>query len=477
MASSIRGSAASTSGQRALALFTVLTAQFMLSMDLLIVVVALPRIQQDLGFNPATLTWVLNAFGLSFGGLLLLGGRLGDMMGQVRAFRLGLAVFVLASLLGGLAPSPAILLMARVLQGMGAALAGPSALALVMLTARDETEQARGMSLFIAVSTVGASAGMILGGALTEFLSWRWSLLINVPVGIAVVMAIGRLVAETHPKQARLDVVGALTATLGSVALVYGFISAAENGWASINTIPSFAAALGLFVTFVRTERRHKEPLLDLNLLRDPSRLGGLAVMALIVGVHFAVLFMLVQYFQRILGYSPLVAGLAYMPMTATVFAISQFVPPLIVRFGARMLLSTGSVLVAVSLIGLAVLTEGDGYFPAILIPLLIHAVGIALVFAPGTVAIMHGVPDEHAGAASGLLQMDQQIGGALGIAVITSIYALASVPENYVSGLPAAFGSGAVIAAVAAVIAWLSVRGRGMENLMLHSAANRDHQ
>jgi EmrB/QacA subfamily drug resistance transporter len=459
MASSISESIAPTTGRRALALFTVLTAQFMLSMDLLIVVVALPRIQEDLGFNPATLTWVLNAFGLAFGGLLLLGGRLGDMMGQVRAFRLGLAVFVLASFLGGLAPSPAILLVARVLQGMGASLAGPSVLALVMLTARNETEQARGMSLFIAVSTIGASAGMILGGALTEFLSWRWSLLINVPVGMLVISAIGRLVPETHPKQARLDVLGALTATLGSVALVYGFISAAENGWTSISTMPSFAAALFLLIAFVRTERRHEEPLLDLNLLADRSRLGGLVVMALVVGVHFAVLFMLVQYFQRVLGYSPLVAGLAYMPLTATVFAISQFVPPLIARFGSRVLLATGSILVAISLIGLAMLTEGDGYFPAILVPLLIHAVGIALVFAPGTVAIMHGVPNEHAGAASGLLQMDQQIGGALGIAVITSIYALAAAPGDFVSGLAAAFGGGAVIALIAALIAWTSVR------------------
>lgn len=461
MASSISESIAPTSGRRALALFTVLTAQFMLSMDLLIVVVALPRIQQDLGFNPASLTWVLNAFGLAFGGLLLLGGRLGDMMGQVRAFRLGLIVFVLASLLGGLAGSPGMLLTARVLQGIGAALAGPSVLALVMLTAKDETEQARGMSLFIAVSTIGASAGMILGGALTEFLSWRWSLLINVPVGIVVVLAIGRLVAETHPKQARLDVVGALTATLGSVALVYGFISAAENGWASVGTLPSFAAAFLLFVIFVKTERRHKEPLLDLNLLRDRSRFGGLVVMALIVGVHFAVLFMLVQFFQKILGYSPLVAGLAYMPLTATVFAISHFVPRLLARFGARTLLAWGSVLVAASLAGLALLAEGDGYFPAVLIPLLVHAIGIALVFAPGTVAIMHGVPDEHAGAASGLLQMDQQIGGALGIAVITSIYAFAAVPGDYVSGLAAAFGGGAVIALVAAGVALLAVRAR----------------
>ncbi|RYE40227.1 MAG: MFS transporter [Hyphomicrobiales bacterium] len=461
MTASTLGSVAPTAGRRSLALFIVLAAQCMFAMDLLIVVVALPRIQQDLGFDAAALTWVLNAFGLAFGGLLLIGGRLGDMIGQVRAFRTGLAVFVLASLLGGLAQTPGILVAARVLQGMGAALAGPSVLALVMVMARNPTEQARGMSLFIAVSTVGASAGLILGGALTEFFSWRWSLLVNVPVGTLVVLAVGRLVAETHPKPARLDVVGASTATLGSVALVYGFISAADSGWAYFGTILSFVAAVALFVVFVRTEETHKEPLLDLRLLQDRSRVGGLAVMALIVGVHFSLLFILVQYLQRVLGYTPLVAGLAYLPLTATVFAISQFVPRLIRRFGTRGLLATGSVLVAASLLGFALLGNDDGYFPAVLVPLVLHAIGIALVFAPGTVAIMHGVPDAHAGAASGLLQMDQQIGGALGIAVITSIYAVAAEPGQYVSGLPAAFGGGAVIALASAIVAWIAIRGR----------------
>jgi EmrB/QacA subfamily drug resistance transporter len=455
----IGGGVAPAPRRRALALFTVLAAQLMLAMDLLIVVVALPRIEQDLGFNPASLTWVLNAFGLAFGGLLLLGGRLGDMIGQVRAFRIGLVVFVLASLLGGLAQSPAILVAARLLQGVGAALAGPSVLALVIVMARDEKEQARGMSLFIAISTVGASAGMILGGALTELLSWRWSLLVNVPVGVSVVIAIGRLVAETHPKPARLDTAGAVTATLGSVALVYGFISAAEHGWATTGTILSFAAALLLFAIFVRTERRHMEPLLDLRLLQDRARCGGLAVMALIVGVHFAVLFMLMQYVQRVLGFTPIAAGLAYLPLTATVFAISQSVPRLIGRFGTRRLLAAGSLLVAASMLGFAALGANDSYFPSVLIPLLVHAVGIAFVFAPGTVAIMRGVPDDHAGGASGLLQMDQQIGGALGIAVMASIYSMAATPGEYVSGLPAAFGGGAIIAFIAAVIAWRVVR------------------
>ena len=307
------------SRRRALAVWVVLAVQLMLTMDFLIVVVALPRIQHDLGFSPAELTWVPNAFGLAFGGLLLLGGRLGDMIGQVRAFRTGLIIFVMASLLGGLAQTPSLLIAARVVQGVGAALAAPSVLALVMVMARDEAEKARGLSLFTAVSSIGASAGLILGGVLTDFLSWRWALLINVPVGILVVTAIGGLVEGTHPRPARLDIAGALTAIVGSVALVYGFISAADNGWSAAGTLLSFSIAVVLSIAFFQVEKRHPAPLLDLSLLQDRSRLGGLAVMALIVGVHFAVLFMLVQYLQRVLGWTPLGAGLGYMPLTITV--------------------------------------------------------------------------------------------------------------------------------------------------------------
>ncbi|WP_426689968.1 MFS transporter [Rhodanobacter ginsengiterrae] len=464
MPSLTRGGNPPASRRRALALWIVLAAQLMLAMDLMIVVVALPRIQQDLGFSSAGLTWVPNAFGVAFGGLLLLGGRLGDMMGQVRAFRSGLIIFVVASLFGGLAQSPAILIIARLVQGVGAALAGPSALALVMVMARDEEERTRGLSLFIAVSATGASAGLILGGILTDFLSWRWALLINVPVGALVVMAIGRLVAETHPKTARLDIVGAITATVGSIALVYGFISAAENGWTTVSTLGSFAGAAILFMVFFLTEKRHQAPLLDLALLQDRSRAAALTVMALIVGMHFALLFMLVQYLQRVLGWTSLGAGLGYLPLTVAVSAISRFAPRLIARFGSRTLLVSGSLIVAVSLVGFALLADDGSYFPGVLIPLLVHAVGIAFIFAPGTVAIMHGVPAEHAGTASGLLQMDQQIGGALGIAVITSIYALAAVPDRFASGFPAAFIAGAIIAVVAALVAWRSIDPRSAQ-------------
>jgi hypothetical protein len=279
-----------------------------------------------------------------------------------------------------------------------------------------------------------------------------------VPVGILLVTAIGRLVAETYPKPARLDVPGALTATLGSIALVYGFISGADNGWAAASTLWSFAGAAILLITFFRIEKRHPAPLLDLRLLRDRTRLGGLAVMALIVGMHFAVLFLLVQYLQRVLHWTPLGAGLGYLPLTVTVYSISQFVPQLIAKFGARALLVAGSLIVAASLVGFASLADDSQYFPDVLLPLVIHAIGIAFIFAPGTVAILHGVPEEHAGTASGLLQMDQQIGGALGIAVISSIYALGANPDSFASGLPAAFSGAAIIAASAALIAWRNI-------------------
>lgn len=445
---------------RTLALWTILTAQLMLQMDFLIVIVALPRIQQDLGFSTAGLSWVPNAFALAFGGLLLLGGRLGDMIGQVRAFRLGLIVFIAASLLGALATSPEVLIFARVVQGVGAALSGPSVLALITVMARDDAERAKGLSLFIAVSSIGASAGLILGGALTDYLSWRWSLLINVPVGLIVVALIGQLTKDTRPKPMPLDLAGAFTATAGSAALVFGFIQAAEASWKNVGTVGVFGAAIAFFAIFYYVEKKHTAPLLDLRLLRNAQRNAGLIVMALIVGMHFSVLFILIQYLQRVLGFSPLMAGLAYVPLTITVFAITHFVPRLVGYFGPRLLLVVGSLVVAASLLLFALVDENSRYFPDLLLPLIAHAVGIALVFAPGTMAIMQGVPDEHAGTASGLLQMDQQIGGALGIAVIAAVFAISSETSDGVTGQAIAFIAAAVIASISALVALVTTRG-----------------
>ena len=449
----------------ALALATILTTQLMLQMDFLIVIVALPEIQAELGFTPAGLSWVPNAFALAFGGLLLLGGRLGDIHGQVRVFRIGIAIFVAASLVGGIAGSASILIIARVLQGVGAALAGPSVLALITTMARNEAERNRGLSLFIAVSSIGASAGLILGGALTDLVSWRWSLLINVPIGAVVLLLIGHLVKETPRKPARLDISGAVTATLGSVALVYGFISAAEHSWLAGSTLASFGAAVVLVLAFLYVEKRTHEPLLDLSLVQNRLRAGGLVVMAIIVGMNYSMLFLIVQYLQQVLGFGSLMTGVAFMPLTATVFLTTHFVPRLITQFGPRPLLVGGSVLVAASLIGFAALDAESTYLPFVLLPMIVHAIGIALVFAPGTVVIMEGVPQEHAGTASGLLQMDQQIGGALGIAVIAAVYAGESMHGEFTTGIGAAFTVAAVIALVAAVVSFLTIRASGHVN------------
>ena len=454
-------SVGSPGDRRGIALATILTAQLMLTMDFLIVLVALPRIQTELGFTPAGLSWVPNAFALAFGGLLLLGGRLGDIYGQVKTFKIGVAIFVAASLLGGVAGTPYLLILARVLQGVGAALAGPSVLALITTMARDEAERNRGMSLFISISSVGASIGLVLGGALTDLLSWRWSLLINVPIGTIVFVLIGRLVEETEPRPARLDIAGGLTATLGSVALVYAFIGAAEHGWTAASTILSFAGSAALLVSFVWIERRTTEPLLDLSLLHSTPRVGGLVVMAIILGMHFSMLFLIVQYLQQILGYPPLVAGLAYLPMSVTIFTISPKMPRFIASFGPRPLLAAGCVLVSASFIGFALLDDRGSYFPDVLVPLVAHAIGVALIFTPGTVAIMDGVPDEHAGAASGLLQMDQQVGGALGLAVITAVYTANAIPGRFTAGLGTAFSVAAMVSLAGALVAMRTVPAR----------------
>ncbi|WP_408906556.1 MFS transporter [Roseomonas sp. E05] len=248
------------------------------------------------------------------------------------------------------------------------------------------------MSLFIAISSIGASAGLVLGGALTELASWRWSLLINVPVGLVVASIIGRLVAETPRARARLDVAGALTATAASTALVYAFVVAADHGWNTPGTLLALLVAAITGTAFFVIQGRTRQPLLNLELLRDTKRDGGLMVMALIVGMHFATLFLVVQYFQRVLGFGPLLAGTAYLPLTAMVFMITHFVPSLLQRFAARALLATGSIIVAVSLVLFARIDASGSYRTSVLPALVLHSIGIALVFAPGTVAVMDGV-------------------------------------------------------------------------------------
>jgi EmrB/QacA subfamily drug resistance transporter len=432
----------------------VLTAQLMLVLDMTVVNVALPHIQTDLDFSPAGLSWVLNAYSLAFGGLLLFGGRLGDVIGRLRAFELGLAIFTVASLLGGFAQDPTMLIASRALQGVGAAIAAPSVLALITAGAPDAATRNRGLALFSAVSSAGASVGLILGGALTGFASWRWALIINVPIGLVVVMLARRFVPETPRQGGHFDILGAVTATVGSTALVYGFINAADHGWSSAATVASFVVAAALLGAFGGIERRARQPLVDPALLRSRSRLAALTSMTLIIGAQFSMFFLIVQYLQRVLGFGSLESGLAFLPLTAMIFAVSRVAPQLVARFGTWPLITVGSALVMSSLIWLRLLDDSSGYWQMLVVPFVLNGIGAGLTFMPITVVALSDVEPQHAGTASGLLQTTQQIGGALGLAIIVTVYASHAVPGEFTPGLREAFDTSAMLGFVALVIA-----------------------
>ncbi|GAA1476929.1 MFS transporter [Nocardioides aestuarii] len=431
----------------------VLVAQLMLVLDATVVNVALPRIDADLGFGPAALSWVLNAYTLAFGGLLLLGGRLGDVRGRRLLFQGGLALFTVSSLLGGLAQTPGQLVAARTLQGVGAAMAAPSVLALLTTNAPDTAARNRALALFGAVSSGGASIGLVLGGLLTDVGSWRWTLFINVPIGLAVLMLVPRFVDETPRRDGRFDVVGAVTATLGATSLVWALVQAPEHGWLSARTVGGVVLGLLSLALLVRTERRHPHPMVRPALLRDRQRVLALVVMALVVGGQLSMFFLTVQYDQRVLGLGPLATGFAFLPFSLAIFGMSRVTPQLLGRVGAPRLIAVGTALLTLSFVLLSGVGETSTYVGGVLLPMLLAGTGGALVFMPVTATVLAGVEPEHAGAASGLLQTTQQLGAAIGVAVVASVYAAGAVPESFVPGARAAFLTSAAFAGTALVV------------------------
>ncbi len=446
-------------GRAAVGIAIVLVAQLMLVLDATVVNVALPRIDGDLGFGPASLSWVLNAYTLAFGGLLLLGGRLGDVFGRLKAFEVGLAIFTLASALGGLAQTPGQLVAARTLQGVGAALAAPSVLALLTTSAPDEAARNRSLALFGAVSSGGASIGLLLGGLLTDVGSWRWTLFINIPIGIAVLILAPRFVTETKRRPGRFDVVGAASATLGAVSLVWALIGTPEHGWTSARTLVGFAVGLALLAVLARTEVRHPHPMIQPALVRNRRRVAALAVMALVIGANLSMFFLVVQYVQGVLGFGPLAAGVAFLPFSLGIFAVSRVTPRLLARFGARSMIMVGTAALAVGYAWLSSIGTTDTYFGAVFGPMTIAGLATGLVFMPVTATVLSGVEPEHAGAASGLLQTTQQLGAAVGVAAIVSVYAAGAVPGEFVPGAQAAFLTSAAFALAALVVATTVLR------------------
>jgi EmrB/QacA subfamily drug resistance transporter len=448
-------------GRAAAGIALVLVAQLMLILDATVVNVALPRIDADLGFGPAALSWVLNAYTLAFGGLLLLGGRLGDVFGRRRVFEIGLAVFTLGSVVGGLAPSPAWLVAGRTAQGVGAAMAAPGVLALLTTSAPDEAARNRALALFGAVTSGGMSLGLLLGGLLTDLGSWRWTLFINVPIGIAVLSLTRRLLSETPRRAGRFDVVGAVTATLGAVSVVWALIGAPEHGWTAARTLGGLALGVASLAALAVTERRVSHPLLQPALLRDRRRVGSLAVITLVVGAQFSMFFLIVQYLQRALGLGPLASGFAFLPLSVGVFAMSRVTPRLVARFGQVPLLMVGTLGMSASFAWLSAMSPGQGYAAAVLGPMVLNGISAGLTFMPVTSLVLSGVQPEHAGSASGLLQTAQQLGGAVGLAVIVSVYAANDLPGEFLPGTREAFLTSASFALVAFLIAATVVRRR----------------
>jgi EmrB/QacA subfamily drug resistance transporter len=414
-----------------LALVVIATAQLMVVLDATIVNVALPDIQKALGFSGAGLEWVVNAYALTFGGLLLLGGRAGDILGRRRVFIAGIVLFSVASLLGGFATSEAWLLGARALQGVGGAIVAPTALALVTTTFPEGPPRNRAMGVYAAMSIGGAAIGLMAGGVLTTYLSWRWVFFVNVPIGIVVALLAPRAIAasprSTRASRRGFDIPGAITSTLGLAALVYGLSSAATtaNGvshWGDTKVIVSLVAAVVLLAVFVLIESRSKHALMPLRIFRNRNRSGAYLIMLCVGTAMFGMFFFLTIFVQTVWGYTALRTGVAYLPMVATIMVMAGVSAQLVPRIGARPLLLAGSAIGTGGMFWLSRINEHSTYTGGLLGPLIVTAAGLGMLFMPLTLVALSRVEDRDSGLASSLLNTGQQVGGSIGLAVLGTV-------------------------------------------------------
>jgi EmrB/QacA subfamily drug resistance transporter len=406
------------------ALVVVCFAQFMVVLDATVVNVALPSIQTDLHLTTAQLQWIVNSYTLMFGGFLLLGGRAADLIGRRRLFLIGLAVFSVASLVNALATSGEMLIIARGAQGLGAALVSPAALSIVTTTFAEGRERTRAMGVWGAIAGVGGSFGLLLGGILTDVLSWPWIFLVNLPIGIATGLAALRYVPESRgtATHRRFDLAGAVSVTTGLIVLVYAIVKAQDKGWGSLHTLGLTGIAIALLAAFVVIERRSVAPLVRLGLLRIRTLATANGVMFVVVGGLFGMFFFASLYVQRILGYSPLEAGLAFLPVTLGIIVGAGLSQQLIPRIGVKQTVLGGMSVAAIGLVILAATTKVDGSYLDILLGLAPMAIGMGCTFVPLTLVATTGIEAEDAGLASGLFNTSQQVGGALGLAILSTL-------------------------------------------------------
>jgi EmrB/QacA subfamily drug resistance transporter len=405
-----------------IALAVIVTCQLMVVLDASVVNIALTPIQHALHFSPANLSWVIDAYSLTFGGLLLLGGRAGDIFGRRRMLMIGLTIFTASSLVGGLSTSATMLVITRAVQGIGAAMAAPSTLSLISATFDEGHARNRALGIFTAASAGGGSLGLILGGALTSWASWRWVLFINVPIGIAIIALTPRFVPEPPRNGGRLDVAGAVLVTGGLGSLIYGFIRIGETGSNAVITAVMFVASVALLTSFVFVERRNRQPLVPLRLLVDKTRSRAYLDMLLVAAGMYGMFFFISQFLETGLHYSALRTGLAFLPLTVLIFTASRVTPRLVGRFGPRPLILFGITLVTAALVWISQVSASSGYLTGVFGPLVLFGLGAGSTFLPLSVTILSGVPRNDAGAGSGLLQTMQQTGAALGVAVLVSV-------------------------------------------------------
>jgi EmrB/QacA subfamily drug resistance transporter len=404
-------------------LFVILTAQLMVVLDATIVNVALPQIQRSLGLSTDGLAWVLNAYILTFGGFLLLGARAGDLFGRRRVFLLGLAIFTVSSMAGGLATSSWQLLAARAIQGIGGALAAPSALSLLTTNFAQGAERNRALGLYTAVSAAGGATGLIAGGLLTELVSWRWVMFVNVPIGLAVMAAGWMILPETDRRHGRFEPLGAITGTAGISGIVLGLFEAGSHGWSSPLCVSGLVVGTALVAVFLRHESRVAQPILPLRLVTDRSRNAANGARAFLYAGFFGLFYFLGQFLQDVQGYSPLRAGLAFIPMPVSVFLASQlstrYVMP---RMSGKRVMLIGTF---VATVGLALTTQIDAHtsYAQIVLSLVLIGAGSGASFVALTSASLANVEPEIAGAASGLVNVSQQIGAAVGLAVLVTAF------------------------------------------------------
>ncbi|MDH6217874.1 EmrB/QacA subfamily drug resistance transporter [Streptomyces pseudovenezuelae] len=417
-------------GGNGMALLVIASCQLMVVLDITIVNIALPDMQRSLDFSTTSLSWVVNAYTLTFGGLLLLGGRAGDILGRRRVFIFGVLLFVLASLLGGLSQNSGQLLAARALQGVGGAIASPTSLALISTTFREGPERNRAFGVFAAVSSGGGAIGLLAGGMLVEWLNWRWVLFVNVPIGLLIVLATPRWIKESERHPGRFDITGALTSTVGMVLLVYGFIRAAQEGWRDAFTLASFAAAVVVLVAFVLVERRSKQPITPLHMFADRNRAGTYGIMLSLSAAIFGMFFFLTLFVQDVLGFSPLEAGLAFLPVSAVIAVGAGLASKFLPVYGPKPFMVIGAVLAAAGLAWLTLTDVHSTYAGSILGPMLVFSLGMGMEFVALTLMALSDVPVAESGAASGLLNATQQVGGALGLSILVTMFGTASNNE-----------------------------------------------